>query len=43
MLARRFTTILPAMTLAVAVETMRIHRVAGRTVRIPMPPVHGPH
>jgi magnesium chelatase family protein len=31
MLARRLTTILPAMTLAEAVETTRIHRVAGRT------------
>ena len=31
MLARRLTTILPAMTLAEAIETMRIHRVAGRT------------
>jgi magnesium chelatase family protein len=29
MLARRLTTILPAMTLAVAMETTRIHRVAG--------------
>jgi magnesium chelatase family protein len=31
MLARRLTTIRPAMTLAEAIETMRIHRVAGRT------------
>jgi predicted ATPase with chaperone activity len=31
MLARRLTTILPAMTLAEAVETTRIHRVADRT------------
>jgi hypothetical protein len=31
MLARRLTTILPAMTLAEAVETTRIHRVAGLT------------
>jgi magnesium chelatase family protein len=30
-LARRLTTILPAMTLAEAIETTRIHRVAGRT------------
>ncbi len=30
MLARRLTTILPAMTLAEALETTRIHRVAGR-------------
>jgi magnesium chelatase family protein len=31
MLARPLTTILPAMTLAEAIETTRIHRVAGRT------------
>jgi magnesium chelatase family protein len=31
MLARRLTTILPAMTLAEAIEPMRIHRIAGRT------------
>jgi magnesium chelatase family protein len=31
MLARRLTTILPAMTLAEALETTRIHRVAGFT------------
>jgi magnesium chelatase family protein len=31
MLARRLTTILPAMTFADAIETMHIHRVAGRT------------
>jgi magnesium chelatase family protein len=31
MLARRLTTIRPAMTLADAIETTRIHRVAGRT------------
>jgi magnesium chelatase family protein len=31
MLARRLTTILPAMTLAEAIETTRIHRVTGRT------------
>jgi magnesium chelatase family protein len=31
MLARRLTTILPAMTLAEALETTRIHRVAGLT------------
>jgi magnesium chelatase family protein len=30
-LARRLTTILPAMTLAEAIETTRIHRVADRT------------
>jgi magnesium chelatase family protein len=32
MLARRFTTILSAMTLAEASEMTRIHRLAGRTV-----------
>jgi hypothetical protein len=31
MLARRLTTILPTMTLAEAIETTRIHRVAGLT------------
>ena len=31
MLARRLTTILPAMTQAEALETTRLHRVAGRT------------
>ena len=31
MLARRLTTILPAMTLGEALDTMRIHRVVGRT------------
>jgi magnesium chelatase family protein len=31
MLARRLTTILPAMTLAEAIETTRIHSVAGPT------------
>ena len=31
MLARRLTTILPAMTLAEAIVTTRIHRVAGLT------------
>jgi predicted ATPase with chaperone activity len=31
MLARRLTTILPAMTLAEAIETTRIHRVASFT------------
>jgi predicted ATPase with chaperone activity len=31
MLARRLTTILPAMTLAEAIETTRLYRVAGRT------------
>jgi predicted ATPase with chaperone activity len=32
MLARRLATILPAMGLAGALETTRIHRVAGRTM-----------
>jgi magnesium chelatase family protein len=31
MLARRLTAILPAMTLPEALDTTRIHRVAGRT------------
>jgi magnesium chelatase family protein len=31
MLARRLTTMLPAMTLAEAIETTRIHRVASLT------------
>ena len=31
MMARRLTTIVPAMTLAEAIETTRIHRVAGLT------------
>jgi hypothetical protein len=31
MLAPRLTTILPAMTLAEAIKTTRLHRVAGRT------------
>ena len=34
MLARRLTTILPAMALAEAIETMRIHRVAGRSILV---------
>jgi magnesium chelatase family protein len=47
MLARRLTTILPAMTLAEALETTRIHRVAGltgdRTVLITTRPCRAPH
>ena len=35
MLARRLTTILPAMPRAEALETTRIHRVAGLTGRRP--------
>jgi predicted ATPase with chaperone activity len=31
MLARRLTTILPAMTLPEALETTRLHRIAGLT------------
>ena len=31
MLARRLTTILPTMALAEAIETTRLHRVAGLT------------
>jgi magnesium chelatase family protein len=31
MLARRLTTLLPAMTLAEAIETTRLHNVAGLT------------
>jgi magnesium chelatase family protein len=31
MLARRLNTLLPAMTLAEAIETTRIHRIAGLT------------
>jgi magnesium chelatase family protein len=33
MLARRLTTLRPAMTLAEAIETTRIHRVAGLTAK----------
>src|SRR5215216_2376533 len=47
MLARRLTSILPAMTLAEAIETTRIHRVAGltgdRTARVTTRPCHAPH
>src|SRR6266545_1963410 len=47
MLARRLTTILPAMTLAEAIETTRIHRVAGltgaRTAWITTRPCRAPH
>ena len=34
MLARRLPTILPAMPLAEALETMRLHRVAGLTAEV---------
>ena len=47
MLARRLTTILPAMTLAEAIETTRIHRVAGltgdRTALVTTRPFCAPH
>jgi magnesium chelatase family protein len=47
MLARRLTTILPAMTLAEALETTRIHRVAGltgdRTALVTTRPFREPH
>ena len=47
MLARRLTTILPAMTLAEAIETTRIHRVAGitsnRTALVTTRPCRTPH
>ena len=47
MLARRLTTILPAMTLAEAIETTRIHRVAGltgdRTALVTARPCRAPH
>jgi magnesium chelatase family protein len=47
MLARRLTTILPAMTLAEAIETTRIHSVAGltgdRTALVTTRPFRGPH
>jgi predicted ATPase with chaperone activity len=47
MLARRLTTILPAMTLAEAIETTHIHSVAGltgdRTVMVTTRPCRAPH
>jgi magnesium chelatase family protein len=47
MLARRLTTILPAMTLAEAIETTRIHSVAGltgdRTALLTTRPFRAPH
>jgi magnesium chelatase family protein len=46
-LARRLTTILPAMSLAEAIETTRIHRVAGltgdRTALVTTRPCRAPH
>src|SRR5215510_14184970 len=47
MLARRLTTILPAMSLAEAIETTRLHRVAGltgdRTALVTTRPFRAPH
>src|SRR5215813_13267231 len=47
MLDRRLSTILPAMTLAEALETTRIHRVAGltgdRTAFVTTRPCRAPH
>jgi magnesium chelatase family protein len=47
MLARRLTTILPAMTLAEAIETTRLPRVAGltgdRTALVTTRPFRAPH
>jgi magnesium chelatase family protein len=47
MLARRLTTIVPAMTLADAIEPTRIHRVAGltgaRTALVTTRPCRAPH
>jgi magnesium chelatase family protein len=47
MLARRLTTILPAMRLAEAIEPARIHRVAGltgaRTTVVTTRPCRAPH
>jgi magnesium chelatase family protein len=47
MLARRLTTILPAMTLAGAIETTRRHRVGGltsdRTALVTTRPFRAPH
>jgi magnesium chelatase family protein len=47
MLARRLTTILPEMTLPEAIETTRIHSVAGltgdRTAFVTMRPCRAPH
>jgi magnesium chelatase family protein len=41
--ARRLTTILPAMTLAEAIETTRIPRAAGRTALVTTRPFRAPH
>jgi magnesium chelatase family protein len=42
MLARRLTTIQPTMTLAEAIETSRIHRVASRTGVVTTRPFRAP-
>jgi magnesium chelatase family protein len=42
MLARRLTTILPAMTLPEAIDTTRIHRVAGLTALVTTRPCRAP-
>jgi magnesium chelatase family protein len=46
-LARRLTTMLPAMTLAETIETTRIHRIAGltgdRTALVTTRPFRAPH
>jgi magnesium chelatase family protein len=43
MLARRLTTMFPAMTLAEAIETTRIRCVAGRTAFVTTRPFRAPH
>ena len=47
MLARHLTTFLPAMTLAEAIETTRMHRVVGltgdRTALVTTRPCRAPH
>jgi magnesium chelatase family protein len=43
MLARRLTTLLPAMTRPEALDTTRIHRVAGRTALVIARPCRAPH
>jgi magnesium chelatase family protein len=40
--ARRLTTILPDMTLAEAIETTRVHSVAGRTALVTTRPFRVP-
>jgi magnesium chelatase family protein len=43
MLARRLTTMFPAMTLAEAIETTRIRCVTGRTAFVTTRPFRAPH